>query len=312
MAVKSLNIAINEYCNNKCIMCDIWKNPRQEHLTPEDYHRFLSVNDFSYVEDVSISGGEPFMRKDIGEVVDSIIINLPKLKMLFFNTNGTYPKRVRRFVDEFAPRVDNLYGCVSIEGEKEVHNIVRGVNSYEIALLTLSNITSSGHKNVHGIISTTITSSNQQISSLEHVKYLSERFSCDYTFRTADISGTYYLNLGHDEFKPSKDNQLVGFIDEHKADNPFMQILRERLISGKVQIMGDKKEGIRCEAGNIFVFIDARGNIHPCIYSPRIIGSIKSGFSPVKLDDLGSYEPCPCCTECNIYPMLNYGDVNVS
>jgi hypothetical protein len=71
--------------------------------------------------------------------------------------------------------------------------------------------------------------------------------------------------------------------------------------------MGDAGE--RCRAGELFGFINGQGEARPCIYSHRILGSVaapKQVFLPIA--DLGAHEPCPCMTECTVYPMLDFTD----
>jgi len=308
MGLKSLNVLVNDYCNSKCIMCGMWSNKRLNYLSPNDFKWFFRNNDFSEVEDLSISGGEPFMRKDLIEIIENILPNLPNLKMLFFNTNGTYRERVMDFIEHIAPKVKELYGCISIEGNEEIHNKIRGINCYRATLETLEAVATAKYANVKAVISTTITNQNRDLNTLLFIKNLAEKLGCSYTFRLADISSIYYGNqFFRENFLPEKNLEaIVAFINDYKSEDPFLRVLKQSILTGTVEIMGNREDGIKCRAGEIFAFIDAKGNIRPCIYSRRIIGNVKGKFTSKEIKDLGKYESCPCCTECTIYPMLNY------
>lgn len=304
--ITSLNVAVNDYCNSKCTMCSIWKNPRKDGFDADDVRRFLQGSDLSRTRDLSLTGGEPFMRTDLADIADAFIDGMPALERLFVNTNGTYNQRVVSFIERIAPRVPLLYGCVSIEGTPEAHNRTRGINGYDAAVSALGAITGSGRSNTRGLISMTITRNNEGRTHLEAVRKLAEQHGCEYTFRIADSSDTYYRNDDDEAWRPSEGtiDDVCAFIAEHKAEDPFMQVMLEYITTGRIPLM-EGPQGLRCKAGDSFAFIDANGIVRPCIYSSRSIGSMAYGFTPAPIADLGKEEPCPCCTECTIYPMLN-------
>ena len=98
------------------------------------------------------------------------------------------------------------------------------------------------------------------------------------------------------------------FATERMPHDPFLRILREYTETGNIPLMMDQGK-VRCEAGKKFCFVKYDGNIYSCLYSPREIGTISAGITK-EITDLGKKEPCPCCTECHIYPMLNFGGKN--
>lgn len=59
---------VTSRCHFRCHFCDIWKNPHPD-LSEEDVRRVLSNLGRSSVLLVSLEGGEPLMRPDIGEIL---------------------------------------------------------------------------------------------------------------------------------------------------------------------------------------------------------------------------------------------------
>lgn len=284
---------VNDYCNHKCKSCDIWKNKIRTNLPLESIvSLFQHVTD---VHDVSLTGGEPFLRKDLSEVVQAVTSSNPNLKMLFINTNSTIPERIPKVMNSI--KGPQAYISVSLEGVREVHDYLRGVKSYDQAIKALS-----FNGRYKKVISTTVQAENCNEESLQHIKRIAGETGSDFTFRLAS-KALYYNNLDSELPSLSREqrNYLIKFMEDNP--NPFFDIQADFMRTGTIPLMIRGKEVV-CKAGKAFIFVKADGNIAPCIYSSRNMGNVKTGI--VEVNDLGKYEPCPCCTECTVYPMLNY------
>ncbi len=306
--IKSVNQLVVEVCNSKCNMCSIWmlrKDPNQ--MTPQEFGKLYSRREFSGVVDLCISGGEPTLRQDLPQVIDNILSAIPKkLEMLFLSTNCSFPERVINFMETNSKRVDNVYTCASLEGDRETHKEIRGVDSYNLVVDTLKAVRNLKLPNVHTIISTTLQARNANQESLDHVKQIAAETGSTYSFRPVAISETFYRNsqTKASNLTPEQLRFILDYLKKEKTKDPFMMILKD-FMEGKTTIMGDKESGINCLAGDISVFIKSNGIMHPCINSTRIIGDKEHGLYNVSYN-LGDMEACPCCTECQVYPMINF------
>ena len=97
---------------------------------------------------------------------------------------------------------------------------------------------------------------------------------------------------------------IKNYMQERNISDPFLDILFN-YIQGRDILMGSPEKGIKCLAGDISIFIKPDGKMYPCINSTRLIGDKEKGLFKEKYD-LGDKELCPCCTECQVYPMLNF------
>jgi MoaA/NifB/PqqE/SkfB family radical SAM enzyme len=81
---KEICIILTYRCNAKCNMCDVWHHPTKadEEITIEDIEKLPSGLRF-----INITGGEPFIRKDIEEIIKTI---LPKTERIVISTNGFF------------------------------------------------------------------------------------------------------------------------------------------------------------------------------------------------------------------------------
>ncbi len=121
-------------CNSRCIMCDCWKRSPQDELSLDEIRRILSF--FPRMDFVRITGGEPFLRKDLPEIVSMIYQHLKPL-FLHITTNGLLEERIVRFCRDNGP--DNpLYLLISLDGMKEKHDHIRGIpGAWDKAVSTL-------------------------------------------------------------------------------------------------------------------------------------------------------------------------------
>ncbi|MDP2644023.1 MAG: GTP 3',8-cyclase MoaA [Desulfobacterales bacterium] len=73
--VRSLRISLTELCNFRCIYCttsSISILPSSHYLTRYEIHRFVCIANKLGIEKVRLTGGEPMLREDIVEIVQSV------------------------------------------------------------------------------------------------------------------------------------------------------------------------------------------------------------------------------------------------
>jgi len=69
-----LIVFINSLCNQACEHCFYWRNlNRPDDLTFEELQRLSA--DLGRIENLSLSGGEPFLRKEFAEICRMFIRN---------------------------------------------------------------------------------------------------------------------------------------------------------------------------------------------------------------------------------------------
>ena len=293
--LQNATIAVTNKCNSRCVMCNIWKSKISEtELNASEFVELFSAPYFKSLVDISISGGEPFMRPDIKELVQGIRGQLPNLEHLWVNTNGLLSQRICDFWDTMYGKTKHEYLCLSLDGDKETHNKIRGVRVYDSVINTLK-LCRERYPNLNVVLSATISPLNANIDNLRHIKQVAEDNGCTYTFRFANNNDTYYHNCASDfKLTDEQTKEIIKFAEQYKSDDVFIFAQNRFIKTGKIEVMDN------CRAGQDFVFVRPNGTIAPCINSARTIAE------PALVTDLGKYETCPCCTECCFYPMLNY------
>jgi len=110
------SIIVTSRCNAKCNMCDVWQYPsRPEEEIGLDVYEKLPQMFFT-----NITGGEPFVRKDLPEIVALL---RRKTKRIVISTNGFFTDRIIALCEKYP----DLGIRISIEGAPETNDKIRGI-----------------------------------------------------------------------------------------------------------------------------------------------------------------------------------------
>lgn len=162
---RSVDIEITTRCNLRCKYCAHFTSAGDvdNDLPKEEWLKFFEELNRCAVMDVVLSGGEPFHRPDIMEIIEGIVKNKMRYSIL---SNGTL------ITDEIAKFISETKRCnyvqVSIDGSKpETHDIFRGRGTFEKAINGLKNLIKHG---VNNTVRVTIHRFN--VSDLDHIAEL--------------------------------------------------------------------------------------------------------------------------------------------
>ena len=122
--INKFYIVTNTECNLKCKHCSIYQIEEDLKLDPKTFYSLKNYIQTSSFDELNFTGGEPLLYSDL--------LNLLKFsktqfsQKLSISTNGLLlTNRNFKILSEF---IDKIY--ISIEMNKEFHNILRGKNTY--------------------------------------------------------------------------------------------------------------------------------------------------------------------------------------
>jgi len=125
-----IQFPVIDICNSRCQMCRIWENKKSNDITVEQLKQGLKNELFSEVASIGFNGGEPTLRDDLSEIVQTCIESLPKLKQISLITNGYKYLQVIEQIKKIGALVESkeIYFdvMVSLDGFESVHDRVRG------------------------------------------------------------------------------------------------------------------------------------------------------------------------------------------
>jgi MoaA/NifB/PqqE/SkfB family radical SAM enzyme len=279
---------ITQKCNLKCFFCDVWRTQKQarpELSTQEIIDMFAKLK---RIDVVRISGGEPFLRKDMTEVVNGID-RVTKPRIIHFTTNGTFPDRIRKAV-EGMNNPHKIHIKVSIDAIGERHNEIRGVKgSYEKCMETIKELLKAREKSgFHVGVNQAIVNEADVQEYYNLKKMLGEHDVPVYPSIAHEPGNALYTNeeFSNDSFdlKPVGDftpEALKEFTDQLIADSKNISDFKERMIDRyhlkglqNRLTKGLKKPFPRCVALTSHVRILPNGDIPVCFYNGKVVGNL--------------------------------------
>jgi len=155
----NLTISLTYNCNSRCKTCNIWRMKKAgSELSLDEYERiFRSLGNSVFW--VTLSGGEPFLRKDIVEIAKSLYKNCHP-KIINIPTNGLLGEMIAQKTREIAlgcPKSEIVVN-LSLDGVGKKHDEIRGIpGNFDKAMATYSQLRKIDLPNfslgVHSVIS---------------------------------------------------------------------------------------------------------------------------------------------------------------
>lgn len=270
-----LSYAVTYKCNLRCKMCNIWKKiPAKGELNISEISNFFErANRFSWV---GITGGEPFLRPDLEEIIDAIIAYCKKLCVVHFATNGQLTDRIvdlTRHIHKRDRKIDIAY-TVSIDGPQALHNEIRGApDAWRKAIDTFKRLKDMGGVNAR--FGFTISPSNlhsfeETYMSLKEV-YPKLKFD-DITVNIFQKSSFYYENQNLQSIDNDKlINEINKILKMDKDNGSINNFLRRVYLKLYLKYINTNKCPLKCQALSSTCFLDPYGNLFPCsVYNKRL------------------------------------------
>lgn len=267
MNLREIVISITDNCNSRCIMCNIWKKENKKEFD----NRLLSQL-FRSLKNINITGGEPFLRRDIPEVVEKIKNICPDSRIVI-TTNGILTELILKDMREILKIEPKVALRVSLDGLGDIHDRVRGLpGAYNNVIRTVKLLKEIGVKDL-GIHITLI---NANIAQLDNVYNLASakkvKFNC-YIAHNSD----FYFGKENEEIadKPLLHIYLNQIIGSELKTFDLYRLFKTYYYKGIWDYVNRIPREYRCHAGSLFCYIDTQGDVYPCIMLEEKMGSLK-------------------------------------
>ncbi len=279
----TVTYSITAACQSLCKTCqigDMFKhNPARakDDLTLEEIEKvFATMNPVYFF---NISGGEPFLRKDIPQIVE-LALKYLKPRLVHVPTNAIMPARIEmktreilEVIAKYDPEI-TLTVKPSIDGVGELHDEIRGVKgNFKTLLETIERLKTvrSEYPNFHLELGTVV--SNFNIDHLDEIEdFVHTLDAGSYRNEVAEQRAEFF-NIG-DPITPDAETYqrlMKGFarkIEENIATKSAYTKLTEaqRVVYYDIagRILEEQRQVIPCYAGVSNVHINYDGGVWPC------------------------------------------------
>jgi Fe-coproporphyrin III synthase len=265
-------LIITYRCNAHCYMCNTWQFPtrRADEFTPDLVKKIPGGLTF-----INITGGEPFIREDLENLVEEA---LKKTKRLVISTNGFFTERIIALAKKFGNRIGFR---ISLEGLPAANDELRGIkDGFDHGLRSLMALHGMGITD----IGFGITVSDRNAKDMIELYRLSN--SMDLEFATATTHNSFYFHKGDNAYE---DREIVAQAFEEIASELLKTSrpknwFRAYFNMGLANKVRGGKRPLPCEVGTDVFFLDPLGNVMPCNGSdePMIMGNLNNqGFDEI-------------------------------
>lgn len=310
-------------CNAKCKHCFYWKdlNKKEQELNLEQIRKI--ANSLKRKLDLLvITGGEPFLREDIGEICN-IFYEKNNTKRISIDTNGTLSDTINNKVEDIlkANPSKQLSIFISLDGMEKTHDTIRGIrNAFSAVEKTLKNLKEleQKHRNLSIMVATTITRDN--LNEIEDIIKFVKKFDVLHKFNILRTNATV---LGIDKnllnnFDPKEIYELnfedlervYNIISKNKGLGSRIEAMKMR---HSIDMLKHKKRMVKCLAtyNNAVVFPDGSvsfcepvkpfANLKEFEYNlPKLLNSKLGSERKEKLNN------CFCLQPCNLLDAMRY------
>lgn len=281
---KVIQFPINNICNSRCQMCDIWKQQKSYEITPAFLRGILADPLFSEVRGVGMNGGEPTLRTDLAELAQELINGLPRLRGISLITNGLRPHLVIPRVQELFSVTQNsnvkLDIMLSLDGVGDVHDRVRGrKGNFEAVVKCLNYFRLNGIGDSHRLGCTLIS---ENVENAEELMLWAETQQIYCRFRVGIPHQRLYTKNKTEPFALGERQRfhLCNFLDtliaRYEKSNParrlFLRNLRNQIAYGMPRANGCtwQSEGITLLSDGGFAY---------CAVESPTLGNLQDGES---------------------------------
>ncbi len=283
-------LCLTNLCNSRCKTCSIWKNKKREEIDFEILEKFANTPLFKKIRFLTLTGGEPFLRKDIDRVVNMFKKKNPRVHIIIIS-NALTPQLIYEKVKNM-PK--DILITLSFNGKEATHDETRGVKgNYKKLMETIKLLKSLG-QNMNLIFTTT--------------KENYDQLSWAWKFAKArDLNILFNPEMDYGRLNHEEGRGLTG-IQKKTVLKQLRQIYSERnrgffdytyYLFFK-RFYGNKTVTNKCYAGTNSIYIDFDGDVYPCenlAGKIKPFGNIKEKFILPKnyikkIQDMKCYKDC--------------------
>jgi MoaA/NifB/PqqE/SkfB family radical SAM enzyme len=318
-----LVLFINSICNMKCEHCFYWRS-----LNGRDdlsFEELVTLSEsLGRLENLNLSGGEPFLRKEFGAICRQFI-KQNGVRQIYVPTNGFFTEKTIAQVKDTltAPELELFVVELSLDGLAEFHDEFRGArHAFEHAMKTYDALAELQKSDPRLRIHSISTATDVNMGEIRRLTtYLYERCPQMDHHNLAIIRG--------DRANPSLQGpslqqyeELYAYIRRLWAPREagrYGAIVEPMLQWAKVETIKQNRQVVPCRAGRLSAVVYANGDVSVCEQHTPLGNLRQQSFweiwSSPKANELRESierRECHCTTEVFLWPSITFQPVQLA
>ena len=261
---------INNECNLNCKHCRVSEKNDNEKLSLKEAKSLLAECWYNGITMLNLSGGEPFLRDDIFEILDYA----EKFEDIVITTNGTLLNEEKC---KKLSTYKNIKLSISLDGLEETHDKFRrkkGAFKKVIDILPVLN-----KNNIKYAIKYTLSKETAK-DAIELLNLVAKMGAKEFNVRRVIVAGNANKDmvLSNEEYK----NIIRELIQscrrldvKFRTGDPLLIPIFSEIWGIDIKNDDLSKIYAGCQAGDEIIYIDYKGNVGACSYIPKFADNIK-------------------------------------
>ncbi len=310
-----LVLFINSICNMKCEHCFYWTHlNKRDDLTRDEI--FDLSRSLGPIENLNLSGGEPFLRKEFSEICRQFVRH-NGVKQIYVPTNGWYTAKTIQAVKETLeePGLQLFVVEMSLDGMAEFHDVFRvAPGSFDKAIATYDALAELQKSDPRLRIHAISTATDVNIGEIRPLTtYLYERCpSMDHhnvPIIRGDRKNPALKTPGLREYSEAFD--YVQRLWAPREQGRYGAIVEPMMQWAKIETLKRRTQVVPCTAGMLSAVVAANGDVSVCeLHEP--IGNLRQQSFPEiwrsekakALRESIARKECYCTTEVFLWPSI--------
>jgi MoaA/NifB/PqqE/SkfB family radical SAM enzyme len=278
---EALSMEVTRHCVAKCIMCNIWKMvPTSPELEAADWLQLLESPFLSELKELDVTGGEPFLRKDITDLLLGIGrlkgSNLGKLCSVAITTNGFLTEKVLKDVGSVIGPLEGagvtlVFAC-GFDAVGEVHDTIRNVKGgWEKLNATLEGLCRLRDRYPRLVLGIKNTVTRYNIDELDKVCAYADDHGLFTIISPYIVTSNRYDNIGKEDYLSFSPEDLGKLKSFYNSDRFRWSYYRDELL----HFLDTGRMGKPCSAGFNYFFIRSTGEFYCCPIIDHLLGNVK-------------------------------------
>jgi|SRR5579862_701188 len=312
-----LILFINSICNQTCEHCFYWQNlNRKDDLTVDELRRLS--NSLGRIENLNLSGGEPFLRPEFAEIC-GFFIQTNHVKQIYVPSNGSMTDRTIRSLEQVfrEPSLELFAVELSLDGMPAYHDGFRGMkHAFDRAMATYDALAELQKREPRLRIHAISTATESNLAGLRELT--------TFLFERCPAMDHHNLALIRGERKnPSLRGPALEAYSElyryvrslwaPRESTRYGAIVEPMLQWAKIQTAERREQVIPCQAGKLSAVVYSNGDVSVCESHPPIGNLRQASFPEIWRSQAArdlrrsiAAKACYCTNEVFLWPSITY------